>query len=62
MRSFTRRELHRRVQRKLPRAEQFTAVLTTLTRHGWVRTATDGDYELHPAASTYITTRAAFQR
>lgn len=54
MTTFTRRELHRRVQRKLPRAEQVLAVLATLAQHGWVRITSDGDYELHPAASTYI--------
>ncbi|GIG03285.1 YfjI family protein [Catellatospora citrea] len=54
MRAFTRRELHRRVHRKLPRAEQVTAVLATLAQHGWVRTTASGDYELHPDAHTYV--------
>ncbi|MFC7243680.1 YfjI family protein [Catellatospora aurea] len=54
MRTFSRRELHRRVQRKLPRAEQVMSVLATLAQHGWVRTTADGDYELHPDAPTYI--------
>ncbi|MEV4411412.1 YfjI family protein [Catellatospora sp. NPDC049609] len=54
MRTFTRRELHRRVQRKLPRAEQVMSVLATLAQHGWVRTTAEGDYELHPVAHTYI--------
>ncbi|WP_433051683.1 YfjI family protein [Dactylosporangium sp. CS-033363] len=52
MATFTRRELHRRVQRQLPKAAQVVAVLDTLAAHGWVR-ATDAGYELHPRAADY---------
>ncbi|BCJ71223.1 hypothetical protein CS0771_07670 [Catellatospora sp. IY07-71] len=54
MHTFTRRELHRRAHRKLPRAEQVRAVLDTLTQHGWVRVTPSGDYEVHPGAADYV--------
>jgi replicative DNA helicase len=54
MRTFSRRTLHRRAHRHLPRAEQVRAVLDTLTAHGWVRVTASGDYELHPRAADYI--------
>ncbi|WP_020522832.1 YfjI family protein [Catelliglobosispora koreensis] len=50
---FTRREIHRRVQRQLPRVEQVQAVLAMLAAHGWVRSTVLGDYELHPDAAAY---------
>lgn len=52
MTAFTRRELHRRMHRLLPKAAQVTAVLDTLTQHGWVRPV-DGGYELHPRAADH---------
>ncbi len=55
MTCFTRRELHRRMQRQLPKAAQVVAVLDTLAAHGWVR-ATDAGYELHPRAAEYAAT------
>jgi replicative DNA helicase len=55
MTSFTRRELHRRMHRHLPKAAQVTAVLDTLTQHGWVRPV-EGGYELHPRAADYTDT------
>ncbi|MFI7598424.1 YfjI family protein [Actinoplanes sp. NPDC049681] len=48
--AFTRRELHRRVQRHLPTAADVTNVLDTLTQLGWIRTSGDGRYHLHPHA------------
>ncbi|MEU5939037.1 YfjI family protein [Micromonospora sp. NPDC047548] len=50
MATFTRREVHRRVARKLPKSEEVTAVLNELTALGWVRHGPDGRYELHPRA------------
>jgi replicative DNA helicase len=49
---FTRRELHRRCHRQLPRAADVIAVLDLLTQHGWIR-AVDRGYELHPRAAEY---------
>ncbi|MBL6277858.1 DUF3987 domain-containing protein [Micromonospora fiedleri] len=51
MTTFTRRELHRRCHRQLPRAADVTAVLDVLTAHGWVRTTDTGGYEIHPRAA-----------
>lgn len=51
--AFTRRELHRRVQRHLPTAADVTAVLDTLTALGWIRPSGDGRYHLHPRARDY---------
>jgi hypothetical protein len=51
MTTFTRRELHRRVSRQMPKAEQVTAVLNELAALGWVRHTADGRYELHPRAA-----------
>ncbi|MBO4159315.1 YfjI family protein [Micromonospora antibiotica] len=51
MTTFTRRELHRRCHRQLPRAADVTAVLDVLTAHGWVRTTDTGSYEVHPRAA-----------
>lgn len=51
MTTFTRRELHRRCHRQLPRAADVTAVLDVLTTHGWIRTAEAGGYEVHPRAT-----------
>lgn len=48
---FTRRELHRRLQRQLPTAGHVAAVIDTLTQHGWVRPRADGRYEVHPRAA-----------
>lgn len=50
MTTFTRRELHRRVSRRLPKSDDVSAVLAELTALGWVRTVPDGRYELHPRA------------
>lgn len=50
MTTFTRRELHRRCHRQLPRAADVTAVLDVLTAHGWIR-GTDSGYEVHPRAA-----------
>jgi replicative DNA helicase len=52
MQTFTRRELHRRVHRQLPKAAQVTAVLETLSQLGWLR-PTEAGYELHPHAAHY---------
>ena len=49
--TFTRRELHRRCHRQLPRAADVAAVLDVLTAHGWIRTAETGGYEVHPRAA-----------
>ena len=51
MSTFTRRELHRRCHRQLPRAADVTAVLDVLTAHGWIRTTETGSYEVHPRAA-----------
>lgn len=51
MTTFTRRELHRRCHRQLPRAADVTAVLDVLTAHGWIRTTEAGGYEVHPRAA-----------
>ncbi|MEV6694174.1 YfjI family protein [Micromonospora sp. NPDC051196] len=51
MTTFTRRELHRRCHRQLPRAADVTAVLDVLTAHGWVRSNDGGGYEVHPRAA-----------
>ncbi|WP_433015107.1 DUF3987 domain-containing protein [Kribbella sp. CA-294648] len=48
---FTKRELHRRVSRQLPKAEQVGAVLDELTALGWVRRTPDARYEIHPRAA-----------
>jgi hypothetical protein len=53
---FTRRELHRRVQRHLPTAADVTAVLDTLTQLGWIRPTGDGHHALHPHAREYAET------
>ncbi|MEU5946350.1 YfjI family protein [Micromonospora sp. NPDC047465] len=50
MATFTRRELHRRVARRLPKSEEVSAVLAELAALGWVRHGPDGRYELHPRA------------
>ncbi|GIG57756.1 hypothetical protein Lfu02_21280 [Longispora fulva] len=50
MNHFTRRELHRRVSRQLPKVAQVVTTLDTLTQLGWVRHA-DNTYELHPRAA-----------
>jgi replicative DNA helicase len=52
--TFSRRTLHRRAQRQLPRAEQVRAVLETLTAHGWIRVTATGDYEVHPYTTDYV--------
>ncbi len=51
--TFTRRELHRKVSRQLPKAAQVQAVLDELAALGWVRALDSGGYELHPRASDY---------
>ncbi|WP_435588267.1 DUF3987 domain-containing protein [Micromonospora aurantiaca (nom. illeg.)] len=51
MTTFTRRELHRRVSRRLPKSGQVSTVLAELAALGWVRQAPDGRYELHPRAA-----------
>ncbi|MEU4371833.1 YfjI family protein [Micromonospora chersina] len=51
MSTFTRREAHRRVARRLPKSEEVTAVLNELIALGWVRHGPDGRYELHPRAA-----------
>ncbi|AVT39148.1 YfjI family protein [Plantactinospora sp. BB1] len=51
MTSFTRRELHRRVSRRLPKSDEVSAVLAELAALGWVRHNADGRYELHPRAT-----------
>lgn len=51
MSTFTRREAHRRVARKLPKSDEVTAVLNELIALGWVRNGPDGRYELHPRAA-----------
>ncbi|MGC5050104.1 YfjI family protein [Micromonospora sp. DT48] len=51
MTTFTRRELHRRVSRRLPKSDDVSAVLAELAALGWVRTGPDGRYELHPRAT-----------
>ncbi|MGK5674072.1 YfjI family protein [Micromonospora sp. URMC 106] len=51
MTTFTRRELHRRCHRQLPRAADVTAVLDVLTAHGWIRATGTGTYEVHPRAA-----------
>ena len=53
--TFTRRELHRRCHRQLPRAADVAAVLDVLTAHGWIRTAETGGYEVHPRAADLTT-------
>ncbi|MER5701445.1 YfjI family protein [Micromonospora sp. NPDC002296] len=50
MTTFTRRELHRRVSRRLPKSDDVSAVLAELAALGWVRHGPDGRYELHPRA------------
>ncbi|MFI6257597.1 YfjI family protein [Micromonospora zamorensis] len=50
MTTFTRRELHRRVSRRLPKSDEVSAVLAELAALGWVRNGPDGRYELHPRA------------
>ncbi|MET9302309.1 YfjI family protein [Micromonospora aurantiaca] len=50
MTTFTRRELHRRVSRRLPKSDEVSAVLAELAALGWVRHGPDGRYELHPRA------------
>jgi hypothetical protein len=55
MTAFTRRELHRRMHRQMPKAAQVTAVLETLAQYGWVRPV-EGGYELHPRAADYAET------
>ncbi|MEV0944545.1 YfjI family protein [Micromonospora wenchangensis] len=52
MTTFTRRELHRKVSRRLPKSDEVSAVLAELAALGWVRNGTDGRYELHPRAVT----------
>ncbi|WP_245730505.1 hypothetical protein [Micromonospora pallida] len=51
MTTFTRRELHRRVSRRLPKSDEVSAVLAELAALGWVRHGPDGRYELHPRAT-----------
>jgi hypothetical protein len=51
MTTFTRRELHRRVSRRLPKSDDVSAVLAELAALGWVRQA-HGRYELHPRAAS----------
>ncbi|MEU8182542.1 YfjI family protein [Micromonospora sp. NPDC049047] len=51
MTTFTRREAHRRVARRLPKSDEVTAVLNELIALGWVRNGPDGRYELHPRAA-----------
>ena len=51
MTTFTRRELHRRVSRRLPKSDEVSTVLAELSALGWVRHTTDGRYELHPRAA-----------
>ncbi|MDM4720880.1 YfjI family protein [Micromonospora sp. WMMA1363] len=51
MTTFTRRELHRRVIRRLPKSDEVSAVLAELAALGWVRNGPDGRYELHPRAA-----------
>jgi hypothetical protein len=58
MTTFTRRELHRRMHRQLPRAAQVAAVLDTLVQYGWVRPGGNG-YELHPRAADYTADQPA---
>jgi len=48
--AFTRRELHRKVSRRLPKAADVETVLTNLAQLGWIRTSDEGGYELHPYA------------
>ncbi|WP_341717696.1 YfjI family protein [Micromonospora sp. FIMYZ51] len=55
MSTFTRRELHRRCHRQLPRAADVTAVLDVLTAHGWIRATEAGGYEVHPRANDLTT-------
>ncbi|MFG3700348.1 hypothetical protein ACGF5C_20865 [Micromonospora sp. NPDC047620] len=50
MATFTRRELHRRVSRRLPKSDEVSAVLAELAALGWVRHGPDGRYEVHPRA------------
>ncbi|KQM06209.1 Protein of unknown function (DUF3987) [Frankia sp. CpI1-P] len=48
---FTRRDLHRRLIRQLPKTGDVAAVLDTLSALGWTRQRPDGRYELHPRAA-----------
>ncbi|WP_163554668.1 DUF3987 domain-containing protein, partial [Candidatus Frankia alpina] len=51
---FTRRDLHRRLMRQLPKASDVAAVLDTLTTLGWTRPRPDGCYEVHPRAAELL--------
>ncbi|MEV0645532.1 YfjI family protein [Phytomonospora sp. NPDC050363] len=51
MNTFTRRELQRRVQAKLPTAAVVTEALNDLAALGWVRPVQGTTYELHPQAA-----------
>lgn len=51
---FTRRDLHRRLMRQLPKASDVAAVLDTLTVLGWTRQRPDGRYEVHPRAGELV--------
>jgi replicative DNA helicase len=53
MATFSRRELHRKVSRQLPKAAQVQAALDELAALGWVRPLDTGGYELHPRAGEY---------
>jgi replicative DNA helicase len=52
---FTRRDLHRRMHRQLPKADDVAAVLAVLASHGWIRTGPDGRHHLHPDTTHYLT-------
>jgi len=56
MTTFTRRELHRRCHRQLPKATDVTTVIDTLTALGWIRPTADGRYQLHPTAAEHAAT------
>ncbi|WP_018351647.1 YfjI family protein [Longispora albida] len=53
MQHFTRREAQRRVQRHFPKAAKLVAALDNLAQLGWIRSTTDGAYELHPQAAQH---------
>lgn len=55
MESFTVRELHRRVPRRLQKSEYLVTLLTYLDGLGFVRARISGGYQLHPAAAKYLT-------
>src|SRR5205814_5939500 len=48
MTTLTRRDLHRRMHRQLPRAEPVRAVLDTLTAHRRTRPLTQPTHQPHP--------------